>query len=163
MDQNTDLFVQAFWVKCREVIRPEIDTAIGDIRRAGHEANVSTQEFSQVADRLPGHVGPSLTLALKPAGATDDIAHPTIEFHGDIAREAIDIVTSDDNTDTVSVLTGNGDGTFQDKVEYPAGWVARSGDRQSACQGSPQNSTSSVPIMPWGALPAPKCADFLEQ
>ena len=25
MDQDTDLFVQAFWVKCREVIRPEID------------------------------------------------------------------------------------------------------------------------------------------
>jgi len=95
MDQNTDLFVQAFWVKCREVIRPEIDTAIGDIRRAGHEANVSTQEFSQVADRLPGHVGPSLTLALKPAGATEDLAHPTIECHGDITREAIDIVTSD--------------------------------------------------------------------
>src|SRR6476620_10077988 len=28
-------------------------------------------------------------------------------------------------------------------------------------EGSPQNSTSSVPIMPWGTLPAPKCADFL--
>ena len=28
-------------------------------------------------------------------------------------------------------------------------------------EGSPQNSTSTVPIMPWGALPAPKCADFL--
>ena len=53
MDHNTDLFVQAFWVKCREVIRPEIDAAIGDIRRAGHDANVSTQEYSQVADRLP--------------------------------------------------------------------------------------------------------------
>ena len=95
MDQNTDLFVQAFWVKCREVIRPEIDAAIGDIRRAGHDANVSTQEFSEVTDRLPAHVGPSLTLALKPAGATEGMAHPTIEFHADIAREAIDIVTSD--------------------------------------------------------------------
>ena len=29
--------------------------------------------------------------------------------------------------------------------------------------GSPQNSTSTVPIMPWGALPAPKCADFVNQ
>jgi CreA protein len=29
--------------------------------------------------------------------------------------------------------------------------------------GSPQNSTSTVPIVPWGALPAPKCADFLSQ
>jgi len=29
-------------------------------------------------------------------------------------------------------------------------------------EGSPQNSTSTVPIMPWGTLPAPKCGDFVE-
>lgn len=29
--------------------------------------------------------------------------------------------------------------------------------------GSPQNSTSTVPLMPWGDIPAPKCVDFLEQ
>jgi CreA protein len=28
-------------------------------------------------------------------------------------------------------------------------------------EGSPQNSTSTVPIMPWGSLPAPKCSEFL--
>lgn len=28
-------------------------------------------------------------------------------------------------------------------------------------EGSPQNSTSTVPIMPWGPLPAPKCGDFV--
>ena len=28
-------------------------------------------------------------------------------------------------------------------------------------EGSPQNSTSTVPIMPWGNLPAPNCRDFL--
>jgi hypothetical protein len=95
MDQDTDLFVQAFWVKCREVIRPEIDAAIGDIRRAGHDANVSTQEYSEVADRLPAHAGPSLTLAVKPTGAPEGMVHPAIEFHGDVGREAIDIVTSD--------------------------------------------------------------------
>ena len=27
--------------------------------------------------------------------------------------------------------------------------------------GSPQNSTSTVPLMPWGDVAAPKCADFL--
>lgn len=27
--------------------------------------------------------------------------------------------------------------------------------------GSPQNSTSTVPIMPWGNIPAPKCSEFL--
>ncbi|MEW5424497.1 CreA family protein [Amorphus sp. 3PC139-8] len=29
-------------------------------------------------------------------------------------------------------------------------------------EGSPKNSTSTVPIMPWGDQPAPRCADFLE-
>jgi CreA protein len=28
-------------------------------------------------------------------------------------------------------------------------------------EGSPQNSTSSVPLMPWGGAPAPKCGDYL--
>jgi CreA protein len=30
-------------------------------------------------------------------------------------------------------------------------------------EGSPKNSTSTVPIMPWGADPPPKCADWLEK
>jgi CreA protein len=30
-------------------------------------------------------------------------------------------------------------------------------------EGSPKNSTSSVPIMPWGADAVPKCADWLEK
>ena len=30
-------------------------------------------------------------------------------------------------------------------------------------EGSPQNSTSTVPIMPWGNSPAPRCEEFLEQ
>jgi CreA protein len=28
-------------------------------------------------------------------------------------------------------------------------------------EGSPDNSTSTVPIMPWGDLPAPRCSDFV--
>ena len=28
-------------------------------------------------------------------------------------------------------------------------------------EGSPKNSTSSVPIMPWGDTPPPRCADFV--
>lgn len=30
-------------------------------------------------------------------------------------------------------------------------------------EGSPQNSTSTVPIMPWGNAPAPQCGDFLSK
>jgi CreA protein len=29
-------------------------------------------------------------------------------------------------------------------------------------EGSPKNSTSSVPIMPWGDAPAPKCGEFIK-
>lgn len=29
-------------------------------------------------------------------------------------------------------------------------------------EGSPENSTSTVPIMPWGTAPPPKCADWLK-
>ena len=29
-------------------------------------------------------------------------------------------------------------------------------------EGSPKNSTSTVPIMPWGKDPAPRCADYLD-
>ncbi|WP_350333728.1 CreA family protein [Coralliovum pocilloporae] len=30
-------------------------------------------------------------------------------------------------------------------------------------EGSPKNSTSTVPIIPWGDQPAPKCADWLDE
>ncbi len=30
-------------------------------------------------------------------------------------------------------------------------------------EGSPKNSTSTVPIMPWGDQPAPRCEEFLEK
>jgi CreA protein len=30
-------------------------------------------------------------------------------------------------------------------------------------EGSPQNSTSSVPIMPWGSIAAPRCSDYLSE
>ena len=29
-------------------------------------------------------------------------------------------------------------------------------------EGSPQNSTSTVPIMPWGIIPAQKCSEFVQ-
>jgi hypothetical protein len=95
MDQDTNLFVQAFWVKCREVIRPEIDSAISDVRGAGHDGQVSTQEYSAAADSLPAPAGPSLTFALRPAGARAGDTHPSLEFHGDVGRQAVDILTSD--------------------------------------------------------------------
>jgi len=121
MDQDTDLFVQAFWVKCREVIRPEIDMAIGDMRGAGHDANVSTQEFSAVPDSLPAHAGPSLTLAVRRAGTPDDAPHPSLEFHGDVARQAIDVLASDGRRQSYEIAAL---GPTEVKAELN-GWLAR--------------------------------------
>ena len=70
MDRDTDLFVQAFWVKCRDVVRPELDRVIDELKGAGHDANVSTQEYSPVADQLPD-IGPVLTLTVHPNGASE--------------------------------------------------------------------------------------------
>ena len=120
MDQDTDLFVQAFWVKCREVIRPEIDARIGDLRRAGHDANVSTQEFSEVADRLPVPAGPSVTLAIRPVDATADAVHPAIEFHGDVRRQSIDVMIDGARTQSYELAAL---GTAEVKAEID-GWLA---------------------------------------
>jgi hypothetical protein len=120
MDQDTDLFVQAFWVKCREVIRPEIDARIGDLRRAGHAANVSTQEFSEAADRLPAPAGPSVRLAIGPVDATANAVHPAIEFHGDVRRQAIDVLADGARTQSYELAAL---GTAEVKAEID-GWLA---------------------------------------
>jgi hypothetical protein len=121
MDQDTDLFVQAFWVKCREVIRPEIDATIADLRRAGHTANVSTQEFSDIADRLPAPAGPSVRLAIRPVDATADAVHPAIEFHGDVRRQVIDVLTDGTRAQSYELAAL---GTAEVKAEID-GWLAR--------------------------------------
>ena len=88
MDRDTDLFVQAFWVKCRDVIRPELDRVIDELKSAGHDANVSTQEYSPVADQLPD-IGPVLTLTVHPLGAPEG---RTLQFHGDVAKGNLEII-----------------------------------------------------------------------
>jgi hypothetical protein len=88
MDRDTDLFVQAFWVKCRDVVRPELDRVIDELKAAGHDANVSTQEYSPVADHLPD-IGPVLTLTVHPKGAAEA---RTLQFHGDVAKRSVEII-----------------------------------------------------------------------
>ena len=88
MDRDTDLFVQAFWVKCRDIIRPELDRTIEELKSAGHDAHVSTQEYSPVADRLPD-IGPVVTLTVHPRGAPEG---RTLQFHGDVAKGNLEII-----------------------------------------------------------------------
>ena len=88
MDRDTDLFVQAFWVKCRETIRPELDFTVGDLKSEGHDAHVATQEYSDVPDQLPD---PALTLKVHPKG---DPEGQKLRFHGDVARSNVEVTAS---------------------------------------------------------------------
>jgi hypothetical protein len=90
MDVDTDLFVQAFWVKCRDVIRPVLDLKIEDVKAAGHVAHVSTQEYSPVKDELPD-IGPVLTLTVHLNGEPESCM---LQFHGDVAKRDLEIIGS---------------------------------------------------------------------
>ncbi len=93
MDRDTDLFVQAFWVRCRETIRPELDFTVDDLKSEGHTAHVATQEFSKVPDQLPD-AGPSLTLTVHPNGSPEGHA---LQFRGDVDRSDV-VVTGSTGT-----------------------------------------------------------------
>jgi hypothetical protein len=93
MDRDTDLFVQAFWVRCRETIRPELDFTVDDLKSEGHTAHVATQEFSKVPDQLPD-AGPSLTLTVHPNGSPEGHA---LQFRGDVVRSDV-VVTGSTGT-----------------------------------------------------------------
>lgn len=90
MDTEIDLFVQAFWVKCRETIRPEFDAAVDALRDAGHEANVATLEFSPDA---AGSVdaAPAMVLTVHPKGSD---AAPALHARGDVIAKDVIFVSA---------------------------------------------------------------------
>ena len=90
MDGDTEIFVQGFWVRCRETIRPELDFVVDELKGKGHDAHVATQEYSKVPDGLPD-AGPSLTLTVHPDG---EAKGHTLQFRGDVARSDVVVVTS---------------------------------------------------------------------
>ena len=90
MDSDTDFFVQAFWVKCRDIIRPELDAAVDALRHAGHEANIATLEFSPDEKSAPDS-GPTLTLTIHTSGAGDT---RILRYRGDVAAREIEVMAS---------------------------------------------------------------------
>lgn len=87
MEAETDLFVQAFWVKCRETIRPGLDDAQDRLRDAGHEANISTLEFSPDQETSPDGA-PALVLTVHRSGAPDAIV---LRYRGDVPAREVEI------------------------------------------------------------------------
>ena len=94
MNRDTDIFVQAFWVRCRETVRPELDQVIDTLKSAGHDAHVATQEYSDVPDDLPD-AGPSLVLTVHPKGSA---GARTLKFHGDVRGKVIEVTASPGGT-----------------------------------------------------------------
>ena len=82
MDTETDLFVQAFWVKCRDIIRPEFDEAVDALRAAGHEANVATLEFSP-DEAGNADAAPAMVLTVHPK----ESFMATLIVRGDVAAK----------------------------------------------------------------------------
>ena len=94
MDAETDLFVQAFWVKCRDIIRPELDQAVDELRDAGHEANISTLEFSPDEATSP-EGAPALILTIHTSGASDT---RILRYRGDVPAREIEVMASNCKT-----------------------------------------------------------------
>lgn len=90
MDTEVDLFVQAFWVKCRETIRPEFDAAIETLRAAGHEASVATLEFSPDQAGNPD-AAPAIVLTVRPQGSS---ASPALHIRGDVVTKEVTAVSA---------------------------------------------------------------------
>ncbi|CAN5608193.1 hypothetical protein BH10PSE6_BH10PSE6_27760 [soil metagenome] len=119
---HTDLFVQAFWVKCREVIRPEIDSTIAGLHSAGHDANVATQEAGDIGDGLPANPGPSITLSMRSSGSSNaTTVRRAIEFHGDVTRQQVSVQTFDGHEQSYELAAL---GPTEVKAEIDA-WLAR--------------------------------------
>jgi len=91
MDRDREIFVQGFWVRCRETIRPELDFVVDELKGKGHDAHVATQEYSDVPDQLPD-TGPSLTLTVHPNGEAE---RHTLQFRGDVGRNDVVVARSD--------------------------------------------------------------------
>ena len=100
---------------------PYAETRQGPSRPAGLARRVQPARAhaspAQTTQTLQFMVAPEYPVGLNPwAAAVGD-------FNGD---GKADLATSNSNGFTVSILLGNGDGTFQPKVDYPIGQFARS-------------------------------------
>jgi hypothetical protein len=95
MDVDTDLFVQGFWAKCTETIRPELDLLVSQLQDHGHEVNVSSQDYS-AGEKSPSDANPLLTLSVRLKGARrgPEKTTPQLQFRGDVNRKVVEVASS---------------------------------------------------------------------
>ena len=103
---DRDLFVQAFWAKCREVVRPELDRAVERLRERGLEAEISSQEFDATSSAHPNAKGakdPGPSLTLTAANGPAD-GHPRLAFYGDVLLQRLLVFAGRRKTATAYTL-----------------------------------------------------------
>lgn len=95
MDVDTELFVQGFWAKCTETIRPELDLLISQLQDHGHEVGVSSQDYS-AGEPSPDDGDPSLRLSvgLKGVPRGPEATAPYLQFRGNVGRKAVEVTDS---------------------------------------------------------------------
>ncbi len=92
MDVDTDLFVQGFWAKCTETIRPELDLLVSQLQDHGHEVGVFSQDYS-AGEQPPADADPSLKLSvgLKGAHHRPEGTVPYLQFRGNVDRKVVEV------------------------------------------------------------------------
>jgi hypothetical protein len=92
MDVDTDLFVQGFWAKCTETIRPELDLLVSQLQDHGREVGVSSQDYS-AGEQPPADAAPSLKLSvgLKGAHPSSEGTAPYLQFRGNVDRKVVEV------------------------------------------------------------------------
>lgn len=94
----------------------------GDFTGSGKPDLAVAVAESQV-DVLLNNAGTFQNYKAYPTG-DDPVASVTADFNGD---GRLDLATYDGGTNLVSILSGNGDGTFQTNVDYPSGLTGNIG------------------------------------
>jgi hypothetical protein len=115
---DRDLFVQAFWAKSREVLRPELDRAVDRLRERGLEGDIASQEYD-ATDARDGDSGPSLTLSIRVAA---DQTRPRLAFYGDVVLQRVLVFAGRRKTATAYTLDQLGELAARDIVRD---WEAR--------------------------------------
>jgi hypothetical protein len=100
-----------------------VDSITADLNRDGHTDIVTSNYYSNDISVLVGHGdGTFATASMFPAGnGPTALAEADLNGDGRLDIAVADSGDSDDNAQGVSILLGNGDGTFLAPISYPAG------------------------------------------
>jgi hypothetical protein len=100
--------------------------AFGDVNRDGLKDTVTANDASSTVSVLLGNGDGTFRTKADYATGTSPVGVAVADFNGDGKQDLVTASSSGIPTPTISVLLGNGDGTFQARVDYTAPYEASS-------------------------------------